>query len=431
MNYMRGKTLTMMLLYDQEFRPPSIRRVIYSKVSKLVQVRMDTTGVSPVAWQLCVRRPFPRERFRRSVLYKVVHNERPIPVRAKLRRLGRTPQDELSDANINAAFAIGFVAVPSFVLQALHCLRVCQPTDTLTVVDALKNSYSSSPSSLPILSPSPSPLYSRMCRPCGRCLRGARHSLRSAKFRSAEGSTKALPLRDVPAKGLSAEKHECLKRPVGVCDVLTSRQDLLEMGCPVSRILGEIHDMLNCTDYMLAIGESSLEDVTYPFLVTINSGLPALIVSNPVIIKMSLQTPLAAERFMSAFRDVLSIIYLSPELTSAAVKHPAARRLSIVHEHRGRRPRGRHCCHGVVRFQGCWPRGGKDPAYVRADENLDYTTGELVDGAMFSVIWPELLRGRGMYLPGASAAPYSECLIFLEPRFTAPKLACRPHRPRK
>ena len=28
--------------------------------------------------------------------------------------------------------------------------------------------------------------------------------------------------------------------------------------------------------------------------------------------------------------------------------------------------------------------GGKDPAYVRADANVDYTVAELVDGAMFN-----------------------------------------------
>lgn len=60
----------------------------------------------------------------------------------------------------------------------------------------------------------------------------------------------------------------------------------------------------------------------------INSVLPALIAGNSVIIKPSPQTPLAAERFASAFhkagvpRDVLQVIHLSPELTSAAVKHP-------------------------------------------------------------------------------------------------------------
>lgn len=28
--------------------------------------------------------------------------------------------------------------------------------------------------------------------------------------------------------------------------------------------------------------------------------------------------------------------------------------------------------------------GGKDPAYVRADANIDFTVGELVDGALFN-----------------------------------------------
>ena len=55
--------------------------------------------------------------------------------------------------------------------------------------------------------------------------------------------------------------------------------------------------------------------------------------------------------------------------------------------------------------------GGKDPAYVRADADLDYTVGELVDGTSFLhplvtithttrrrflQLWTKLLCSRGM-----------------------------------
>jgi acyl-CoA reductase-like NAD-dependent aldehyde dehydrogenase len=32
--------------------------------------------------------------------------------------------------------------------------------------------------------------------------------------------------------------------------------------------------------------------------------------------------------------------------------------------------------------------GGKDPAYVRADANLEYTVAELVDGMLFTLVVP-------------------------------------------
>jgi hypothetical protein len=41
--------------------------------------------------------------------------------------------------------------------------------------------------------------------------------------------------------------------------------------------------------------------------------------------------------------------------------------------------------HTVVDESQLQPQlGGKDPAYVRADANVDFTVGELVDGAFFN-----------------------------------------------
>ncbi|KAL1943782.1 hypothetical protein VTO73DRAFT_4227 [Trametes versicolor] len=192
----------------------------------------------------------------------------------------------------------------------------------------------------------------------------------------------------------------------------------LQMGRPVSQIPGEIRGMLDRADYMLNIAESSLADVSltntdkpgfrryikrvplgvvlvvapwnYPFLVMINSVLPALIAGNSVIIKPSPQTPLAAERFASAFhkagvpRDVLQVIHLSPELTSAAVKHPLVDFVSFTGSVAGGRAVDIAAAEASG-FKGVGLElGGKDPAYVRADANLDYTVGELVDGAMFN-----------------------------------------------
>lgn len=72
---------------------------------------------------------------------------------------------------------------------------------------------------------------------------------------------------------------------------------------------------------------ASFSRTSYPYLVMINSVLPALIAGNVVILKPSPQTPLAAERFALAFhnagvpRDALQVIHLSPELTTNAVRH--------------------------------------------------------------------------------------------------------------
>lgn len=125
---------------------------------------------------------------------------------------------------------------------------------------------------------------------------------------------------------------------------------------PVSQSLGEMRGFLERADYMLSIAESALADVSladtdkpgfkryikraplgvvlviapwnFPYLVSINSVLPAIIAGNAVLLKPSPQTPLTAERFQLALeraglpKAVMQAVHLSPSLTSHAVQHP-------------------------------------------------------------------------------------------------------------
>ena len=67
----------------------------------------------------------------------------------------------------------------------------------------------------------------------------------------------------------------------------------------------------------------------YPYLVSVNSVLPAIVAGNSVILKPSPQTPLAAERLQIAFeraglpKDVLQVVHMSPALTATVAKDPA------------------------------------------------------------------------------------------------------------
>ena len=115
---------------------------------------------------------------------------------------------------------------------------------------------------------------------------------------------------------------------------------------------------------MLSIAEDSLKDVTleetdkpgfkrfirraplgvvlviapwnFPYLVSINSVLPAIVAGNAVLLKPSPQTPLAAERFAHALynagipRDLIQVLHLSPTLTSYVVKHPSVNFVSFT-----------------------------------------------------------------------------------------------------
>jgi len=66
---------------------------------------------------------------------------------------------------------------------------------------------------------------------------------------------------------------------------------------------------------------------SFPYLVSVNSVLPALVAGNAVLLKPSPQTPLTAERFALALTragvplDVIQVLHLSPEMTMYAVQH--------------------------------------------------------------------------------------------------------------
>ncbi|EDR09482.1 NAD-aldehyde dehydrogenase [Laccaria bicolor S238N-H82] len=192
----------------------------------------------------------------------------------------------------------------------------------------------------------------------------------------------------------------------------------LQMGRPVSQGAGEVRGVLERAEYMLSVAESSLADVSladtdkpgfkryikrtplgvvlviapwnFPYLVSINSVLPAIIAGNAVLLKPSPQTPLTAERFALALtqagvpKDVIQVVHLSPSLTTHVIQHPSIDFVSFTGSVSG----GRSIAETAAKASGftgvALELGGKDPAYVASDANLDYTAGELVDGAFFN-----------------------------------------------
>ncbi|KAB5590617.1 Aldehyde dehydrogenase [Ceratobasidium theobromae] len=190
-----------------------------------------------------------------------------------------------------------------------------------------------------------------------------------------------------------------------------------QMGRPISQTPGEIRGTLERANYMLSIAEQALAPVdlkdtdkpgfkryikreplgvvfviapwNFPFLTSINSVLPAIIAGNSVILKPSPQTPLTAHRLQTAFEkaglpaDVFLVTHLSPELTAQIVQDPRVNFVSFT----GSVANGKAVAENAVKsgFKGvALELGGKDPAYVRSDANIDYTVAELVDGAFFN-----------------------------------------------
>jgi len=126
----------------------------------------------------------------------------------------------------------------------------------------------------------------------------------------------------------------------------------------------------------------------YPYLTAVNAIVPALLAGNAVILKHSHQTPLVAEAFRDGFAaaglpsGVFQILHLSHDDTEKLVASDGVDFVAFTGSVEGG--------HAVVRaaserFIGLGLElGGKDPAYVRGDCNLDHAVENLVDGAFFN-----------------------------------------------
>ena len=202
-----------------------------------------------------------------------------------------------------------------------------------------------------------------------------------------------------------------------------AREITLQMGRPLKQTPGEIRGLEERARYMIDIAESALADQkisnkvaekktgstrfirreplgvvltlapwNYPYLTAVNSIIPALMAGNTVILKHSAQTLLCAERFYRAFaqaaqdlnlkQHVFQYLHLNHDMTTGLVKNEAITHVSFT----GSVPGGRtieQAAAGLFKSVTL-ELGGKDPAYVMADADMDHAVTNLVDGAFFN-----------------------------------------------
>ena len=126
----------------------------------------------------------------------------------------------------------------------------------------------------------------------------------------------------------------------------------------------------------------------YPYLIAVNSVVPALMAGNVVVLKHSAQTPLCAERFEQCLREAglpegaFQALHLSHADTERVIGDSridfVAFTGSVAGGHAVQRA-------AASRFIGTGLElGGCDPAYVRHDANLAHAIENLVDGAYFN-----------------------------------------------
>jgi len=126
----------------------------------------------------------------------------------------------------------------------------------------------------------------------------------------------------------------------------------------------------------------------YPYLTAINAVIPALLAGNCVILKHSAQTPLCSERLVQAFEGtglphgVFQFVHTDHPTTEQMIQHPQINYVAFTGSVAGGEMVEKNA---AGRFIGVGLElGGKDPAYVRADADIDYAVETLVDGAFFN-----------------------------------------------
>ncbi|MBF8222030.1 aldehyde dehydrogenase family protein [Halomonas sp. 328] len=203
-------------------------------------------------------------------------------------------------------------------------------------------------------------------------------------------------------------------------DAMVARRDLLaeeltwQMGRPIAVAGGEIGGFEERARTMIALAESALAPIrlpdkpgftryisreplgvsliiapwNFPFMTAVNALVPALMAGNAVILKHSAQTPLCAERLQQAFDEVglpegvFQHLHLAHATTEALIRDARIAQVAFTGSVAGgamveRNAAGRFIATGLE-------LGGKDPAYLRGDVDLDSAVPRVMDGAFFN-----------------------------------------------
>nr|WP_180204647.1 aldehyde dehydrogenase family protein [Pseudomonas sp. SbOxS1]NYU04640.1 aldehyde dehydrogenase family protein [Pseudomonas sp. SbOxS1] len=126
----------------------------------------------------------------------------------------------------------------------------------------------------------------------------------------------------------------------------------------------------------------------YPYLTAVNTIIPALMAGNSVILKHASQTLLVGERFAQAMRHanlpegLFQNLLLSHIHTGVVIGSDQVQQVNFTGSVAAGLEMQRSAVDGFLRVG--LELGGKDPAYVRADANLEHAVENLVDGSFFN-----------------------------------------------
>ncbi|KAL9078915.1 MAG: hypothetical protein Q9157_002171 [Trypethelium eluteriae] len=216
-----------------------------------------------------------------------------------------------------------------------------------------------------------------------------------------------------------ADRQKIVKKALSL---IRMRQDELarelteQMGRPIAFANKEITTAIARAEHLLKISDDALKDTdgeaekgfkryirkvplgpvlvlfawNYPYLILVNSLIPALLCGNSVIIKPSPQTPTIAEHMRQIFEEAglaqnviqylhcgsftqLESLVRAEDIQLVCFTGSVASGLAVQSAAKDR-----------VSARVGLELGGKDPAYVRKDVDVKWAAEEIVDGAVFN-----------------------------------------------
>ena len=193
-----------------------------------------------------------------------------------------------------------------------------------------------------------------------------------------------------------------------------SKEICWQIGRPISQCGNELRGFEERSRHMVEIAKESLRDIpatkndefdnyiyksplgvifvmapwNYPIITATNTIVPALLAGNTIVIKHSSQTPRCAELISKAFDNtglpegVFQFVHTDHQACEKIIADPRIAHVVFTGSVRGGQEVKKYI--GTRFINVGLELGGKDPAYVRSDADLNHAVENLVDGAMFN-----------------------------------------------
>ncbi len=195
-----------------------------------------------------------------------------------------------------------------------------------------------------------------------------------------------------------------------------AREISQQMGKPITQARHEVKIMCARGEHMLEIAEAALAPQVlpqkdgvhrriqheplgmvlniaawnFPLLLAVNVVVPALLAGNVVLLKHSAKTPLCGLHFERAFgrlqpAGLVANLILDHQETSQLIQDPRLRHVAFTGSVAGGRQVFQQVAQAGHHFMDTGLElGGKDPAYLAEDVNLEAAVAAVVDGACYN-----------------------------------------------